>query len=89
MNDFSLTRPFFKTQSGIKDAAETANKKQAQKASALSVNSISIQSTPKRTERTTAFSEATDSLGEQIKAARDRKAAEVKPEAKRDKASGS
>jgi hypothetical protein len=54
----------------IEDAAEAANKEQAKKASALVVSSIGIQSTPKRTERTTAFSEATDFLGDAIQAAR-------------------
>jgi hypothetical protein len=82
---------FSRLSQAIKEAAEVADKEAARKAAAVSVNSIGVQSTPKRGERSTAFSEATDFLGEAIKTAREAKLARArdnketnaeKPEAK-------
>ncbi len=61
----------------ITDAAENADKDQALKAAALVVNSVGVQSVPKRQERTTVFSEATNFLGDAIQKARAAKQAEV------------
>ena len=82
---------FSRLSQGIKDAAEAVDKEPARKAAALAVNSIGVQSTPKRGERTTAFSKAVDTLGNAIQAARGEKLARArnnketdteKPEAK-------
>jgi hypothetical protein len=72
---------FRRLSQSIVDAARPSTEEQAkasQEAAALVVNSVGVQSTPKRTERPTAFSEATDFLGEAIKAARDAKLARTR-----------
>jgi hypothetical protein len=51
------------------DEAET----KAQKVASLVVNSVGVHSTPRRTVRPSAFSEATDFLGDAIKTAREAK----------------
>jgi Ca2+-dependent lipid-binding protein len=60
------------------EATSEEAKTKAQKDAALVVNSIGVMSTPKRTERPTAFSEATNFLGDAIKAAREAKLARVR-----------
>ena len=72
---------FSRLSRSIKDASETASqeaKTKAQKDAALVVNSVGVQSTPKRTVRPTAFSEATDFLGDAIKTAREAKLAQAR-----------
>jgi hypothetical protein len=67
---------FKRLSQSIVDAAEVANKDEARKAAAIVVsNSIGVQSTPKRNERSTAFSTAVDTLGNAIQAARGAKLA--------------
>jgi len=61
--DFENHRRFSQS---IADAAEIANKDEARKAAALVVNSVGQMVTPKRTERSTAFWEATNFLGDAI-----------------------
>ena len=87
----SSLESFSRLSQSIKDAAEATSiedKAKAQKAATLVVNSVGVMSTPKRTARPTAFSEAVDTLGDAIKTARDAKQAKLeaavtdKPEAK-------
>jgi len=73
--DFENHRRFSQS---IADAAEIANKDEARKAAALVVNSVGQMVTPKRTERSTAFWEATNFLGDAIAQARAAKQAERK-----------
>ncbi len=73
---------FSRLSQAIVDAAEVANKDEARKAAAIVVsNSIGVQSRPKRNERSTAFPEAVDTLGDAIQAARGAKLDAEKPEA--------
>jgi hypothetical protein len=72
---------FSRLSQAIVNASEATSeeaKTKAQKAATLVVNSVGAQSTPKRTERTTAFSEATNFLGDAIQAARGAKLARVR-----------
>ena len=82
---------FSRLSQAIKEAAESADREVAKACAAVFVNSIGVQSTPKRGERTTAFSKAVDTLGNAIQAARGEKLARArnnketdteKPEAK-------
>jgi hypothetical protein len=61
---------FSRLSQSIVEAAELADKDGAGKAAALVVNSVGVQSVPKRSERTTAFSQAVDALGDAIQKAR-------------------
>ena len=68
------------------NAARSADPEAAKARAAVAVNSIGVMSTPKRTERPTAFSTAVDTLGDAIKASREAKLARArdnkeKPEA--------
>jgi hypothetical protein len=67
---FMSLESFSRLSQSIVDAAEVADKDGALKAAALVVNSVGVQSVPKRSERTTAFSESVDFLGDAIQAAR-------------------
>jgi len=72
---------FSRLSQAIKEAAEATSieaETKAQKDAALVVNSIGVQSTPKRGERTTAFSQAVDTLGNAIQAARGAKLARAR-----------
>jgi hypothetical protein len=53
---------FSRLSQSIKEAAESADPEVAKARAAVSVNSIGVQSTPKRTARPTAFLEAVDLL---------------------------
>ena len=78
---------FSRLSRSIKDASETASQEattKAQKDAALVVNSVGVQSTPKRGERSTAFSTAADALGDAIKAAREAKLARVRDDKETD-----
>ena len=71
---------FSRLSQAIVNASETASqeaKTKAQKDAALVVNSIGVQSTPKRTERTTAFDQAVNLVADKIQAARATKQAKV------------
>jgi hypothetical protein len=61
---------FSRLSQAIKEAAESADPEVAKACAAVFVNSIGVQSTPKRTARPTAFSEAADFLGDAIAKAR-------------------
>jgi hypothetical protein len=62
----------------VSEATSKAAKTTAPKDAALVVNSIGVMSARKRTERPTAFWEATDLLGDAIKAAREAKLARAR-----------
>ena len=70
---------FKRLSQAIKDAlpANESEARKNQSAAALVVNSVGVMSQPKRGERSTAFSEAVDTLGEAIQAARATKQAKV------------
>ena len=71
---------FSRLSQAIKEAAEATSieaETKAQKDAALVVNSIGVQSTPKRGERPTAFSTAVNTLGDAIQAARGAKLAQA------------
>jgi hypothetical protein len=76
---------FSRLSQAIKDAAEQADPEAARKAAALAVNSVGTMVTPKKAERTTAFTAAVDYLGDAIQAARGAKQAKKadKPEAQK------
>jgi hypothetical protein len=72
---------FSRLSQAIVNASETASqeaKTKAQKDAALVVNSIGVQSTPKRTERSTAFDQAVNLVADKIQAARATKQADRK-----------
>jgi hypothetical protein len=72
---------FRRLSQSIVDAAKPSTEdeaREAQKAASLVVNSVGSMIQPKRTERPTAFSEATDFLGNAIKAAREAKLAQAR-----------
>jgi hypothetical protein len=71
--NFMSLEPFSRLSQAIKAAAESVDPEVAKAHAVVSVNSIGVQSTPKRTARPTAFSEAADFLGDAIKAARETK----------------
>jgi len=78
---------FSRLSQAIVNASEAASieaKTKAQKGAALVVNSVGVMSQPKRTVRPTAFSEATDFLGDAIKAAREAKLARARDNKKTD-----
>ena len=72
---------FRRLSQSIVDAARPSTEAQAkagQEAAALVVNSVGSMIQPKRTVRPTAFSEATDFLGDAIKTAREAKLARTR-----------
>jgi hypothetical protein len=75
---FMSLESFSRLSQAIKEAAESVDPEVAKAHAAVSVNSIGVQSTAKRTVRPTAFSEATDFLGEAIKTAREAKLARAR-----------
>jgi hypothetical protein len=75
---------FSRLSQSIKEAAESVDPEVAKAHAAVTVNSIGVQSTPKRTARPTAFSETADFLGDAIKAAREAKLAQARDNKERD-----
>jgi hypothetical protein len=69
---------FSRLSKSIRDAAEHADKEKAQKAATLVVNSVGVMSTPKRAARPSELAEATDVIGNAMKAARDAKQATLR-----------
>jgi hypothetical protein len=75
---FMSLESFSRLSQAIKEAAESADAEAAKARAAVSINSIGVHSTAKRTERSTAFSTAVDFLGDAIKAAREAKLARAR-----------
>jgi len=69
---------FSRLSQSIKEAAESVDPEVAKAHAAVTVNSIGVQSTPKRTARLTAFSTAVDTLGNAIRVARGAKLAQAR-----------
>jgi hypothetical protein len=76
--NFMSFESFSRLSQAIKEAAESAEPEAVRKSAALVVNSVASMVTPKRRERTTAFTAAVDYLGDAIQAARHTKQSETK-----------
>jgi Ca2+-dependent lipid-binding protein len=69
---------FSRLSKSIRDAAEHADKEKAQKAATLVVDSVGVMSTTKRAARPADFAQATDFIGNAMKASREAKQADLR-----------